>query len=129
MENTRYYAEYSENGTLLSFGIGYDGVEIDEEEYLALQARAELIQEKTEAYMRGEVGLSELEDSLREEVRVNVIEVYANALYMKTIAAEDVPAEIREAAQQRCSEIIASCGEYKSGDAEGDIAEALTIMG
>ena len=70
----RYYAQYTESGTLLAIGTGPGGVEITEAEYNRLLAE---IREKAALVDRlysGEITLADVPEAWREEIQRRVDE-------------------------------------------------------
>lgn len=86
----RYYAQYTESGTLIAIGTGPGGVEITEAEYTRL--------------------LTEI----REKAAL------VGRMYSGEISIADVPEEWREEIQRRANERIAAEGEAAQQDISGD---------
>ena len=93
----RYFAEYDENGKLIAIGAGdaLNGVEITEEEYLALEAE---IAEKA---------------------------VLADRLYHQEITIDDVPPEWQNDVQERVDAMIAEYGPYDPDEISDEEALAI----
>ena len=86
----RYYAQYTESGTLLAIGTGPGGVEITEAEYNRLLAE---IREKAALVDRlysGEITLADVPEAWREEIQRRVDERIAAE---GEAAAQDISAE------------------------------------
>ena len=79
----RHYAQYNENGKLITIGTGPGGIEITEEEY----------------------------NRLLTEIRTKATLV--DSLYNGSITLEDVPADWREEIQRRVDERIQREGEME----------------
>ena len=70
----RYYAQYTESGTLIAIGTGYGGTEITEAEYNALLSE---IREKASLVNRlysGEITIDEVPEAWQEEIQRRVDE-------------------------------------------------------
>lgn len=86
----RYYARYSDSGTLLAIGTGPGGVEITEAEYNRLLAE---IQEKArlvDALYSGEITIADVPTDWQEEIQRRVDERIAQ---QGTIDDQDLSAE------------------------------------
>ena len=86
----RYYAQYTDSGTLIAIGTGPGGVEITEAEYTRLLAE------------------------IREKAAL------VDRLYSGEINIADVPEAWREEIQRRVNERIAADGEAAQQDISGD---------
>ena len=86
----RYYAQYDDNGKLLSIGTGYGGTEITEAEYNALLAE------------------------IREKAAL------VDKLYSGEITLDEVPADWQEEIQRRVNERITAEGEAAEQPVSGD---------
>lgn len=86
----RYYAQYSENNTLIAIGTGQGGTEITEAEYNRLLAE------------------------IREKAAL------VNQLYNGDIAIDAVPADWQEEIQRRVDERIAAEGAAEEQEISGD---------
>ena len=86
----RYYAQYTESGTLIAIGTGPGGVEITETEYTRL--------------------LTEI----REKAAL------VDQLYTGAITINDVPTDWQEEIQRRVNERIAADGEAAQQEISGD---------
>ena len=86
----RYYARYTDSGTLIAIGTGPGGVEITETEYTRLLAE------------------------IREKAAL------VDRMYSGEITIADVPADWREEIQWRVNERIAAEGEAAQQDISGD---------
>ena len=86
----RYFAQYTESGTIIAIGTGFGGTEITEAEYNAL--------------------LSEI----REKAAL------VNRLYSGEITIDEVPANWQEEIQRRVDERIAAEGEAAEQNISGD---------
>ena len=86
----RYFAQYSDSGTLIAIGTGPGGVEITESEYNTL--------------------LSEI----REKAAL------VNQLYSGEITIDDVPTDWQEEIQRRVNKRIAAEGEAAEQPVSGD---------
>ena len=86
----RYYARYTNSGTLIAIGTGPGGVEITETEYTRLLAE------------------------IREKAAL------VDRMYSGEITIADVPADWREEIQWRVNERIAAEGEAAQQDISGD---------
>lgn len=95
----RYYAQYSDNGKLLSIGTGYGGTEITEAEYNAL--------------------LSEI----REKADL------VNKLYSGEITIDEVPADWKDEIQRRVNERIAAEGTAEEQDISAEEALDILLGG
>ena len=95
----RYYAQYTESGTLIAIGTGNGGVEITEAEYNAL--------------------LSEI----REKAAL------VDRLYSGEITIDDVPTEWQEEIQRRVNERIAAEGAAEEQDLSAEEALNIILGG
>lgn len=97
----RYYAQYTESGTLIAIGTGPGGVEITEAEYTRLLAE---IREKAALVDRlysGEITLADVPETWREEIQRRVDE---------RIAAEGAAAEQDISAEEALDIILGGGG-------------------
>ena len=97
----RYYAQYTESGTLIAIGTGPGGVEITEVEYTRLLAE---IREKAALVDRlysGEITLADVPETWREEIQRRVDE---------RIAAEGAAAEQDISAEEALDIILGGGG-------------------
>ena len=95
----RYFAQYNDNGALLTIGTGYGGTEITESEYNTI--------------------LSEI----REKASL------VDKLYSGEITIEDVPTEWQEEIQRRVNERIAAEGEAAEQDISAEEALDIILGG
>ena len=95
----RYYAQYTESGTLIAIGTGCGGVEITEAEYNTLLA----------------------------EIREKAARV--EQLYNGEIAIDDVPTEWQEEIQRRVNERIAAEGAAEEQDLSAEEALNIILGG
>lgn len=86
----RYYAQYTDSGTLIAIGTGLGGVEITEGEYTCLLAE------------------------IREKAAM------VDRLYTGEITIADVPTDWQEEIQRRVNERIAAEGEAAQQEINGD---------
>ena len=94
----RYYAQYTESGTIIAIGTGYGGTEITESEYNAL--------------------LSEI----REKAAL------VDKLYSGEITLDDVPTDWQEEIQRRVDERIAAEGEAADEIDPDEAVSAVKIL-
>ena len=97
----RYYAQYTESGTLFAIGTGPGGVEITEAEYTRLLAE---IREKAALVDRlysGEITIADVPEAWREEIQRRVDE---------RIAAEGAAAEQDISAEEALDIILGGGG-------------------
>lgn len=95
----RYYAQYTDTGTLLAIGTGAGGTEITEAEYNALLAE------------------------IREKAAL------VNKLYSGEITIADVPTEWQEEIQRRVDERIAAEGAAAEQDISAEEALDIILGG
>ena len=95
----RYYAQYTESGTIIAIGTGYGGTEITESEYNAL--------------------LSEI----REKAAL------VDKLYSGEITIDDAPTDWQEEIQRRVDERIAADGEAENQDISAEEALDIIMGG
>lgn len=95
----RYYAQYTESGTLIAIGTGPGGVEITEAEYTRLLAE------------------------IREKAAL------VDRLYTGEITIADVPADWREEIQRRVDERIAAEGAAAEQDISAEEALDIILGG
>ena len=126
----RHFIMYDENGRITAYGIGYDGVEISEEEYDALLERKQRTNVVTNAVLNGEMAIDEVDEDIQEDVRQNVVALLANDMYFSKINLEDVPTEFVDDVRDFAETLIAEYGEYvpKMSEAEVITEEALAIL-
>ena len=95
----RYYAQYTDSGTLIAIGAGPGGVEITEGEY----------------------------DRLLAEIREKAALV--NKLYSGEITIDEVPADWQEEIQRRVDERIAAEGSAEEQDISAEEALDILLGG
>ena len=95
----RYYAQYSDSGTLIAIGTGLGGVEITEGEYTRLLAE---IREKADL---------------------------GDKLYSGEITIDDVPTDWQEEIQRRVDELIAAEGAAGEQDISAEEALDIILGG
>ena len=86
----RYYAQYTDSGTLIAIGTGLGGVETTEDEYNRLLTK------------------------IREKATL------VDQLYTGAITIDDVPTDWQEEIQRRVNERIAADGEAAQQEISGD---------
>ena len=70
----KYYAQYTESGTLIAIGTGYGGVEITEAEYNALLAEIREKATLVEQLYNGEITIDNVPTKWQEEIQRRVDE-------------------------------------------------------
>ena len=86
----RYYAQYSDNGKLLSIGTGYGGTEITEAEYNDLLAEIREKAALVDKLYSGEITIDEVPSDWQEEIQRRVDERIAAE---GSAEEQDIPAE------------------------------------
>lgn len=64
----RYYAEYSESGSVTAIGIGSNGTEITEDEYTTLKQELSSIQTYAEQILKEEIMIDSVPENIKERV-------------------------------------------------------------
>ena len=121
----RYFAVYKDSDKLIAFGIGYDGVEITEEEYHALENRTNRIWAVTAAVVAGEIAIESVDDDIHEDVRLDAVAQFAEMVYSGA-PIDTIPESIREDVQTAVDALITERGEPDEQEI-GD-TEALNII-
>lgn len=121
----RYYVEYNDSGKLIAFGIGYDGIEITEEEYHALENRTNRIWAATECVVSGEIDINAVDEDIREDVRCAAVSQLAEQVYMGE-SIDTVPESLRADVQAAVYALIAERGPIE--EQEISDTEALNII-
>lgn len=93
----RYYAKYSDSGTLLAIGTGYGGTEITEAEYNTLLAEIREKAALVDKLYSGEIALADVPTDWQEEIQRRVDE---------RIAAEGAAAEQDISAEEALNIIL-----------------------
>lgn len=86
----RYYAQYTDSGTLLAIGTGPGGVEITEAEYTRLLSEIREKAALVDKLYSGEITLADVPQAWREEIQRRVDERIAAD---GAAAAQDISAE------------------------------------
>ena len=86
----RYYAQYTDSGTLLAIGTGNGGVEITESEYNRLLAETRDKSSLVNQLYNGEITIADVPEGWREEIQRRVDERIAAD---GAAEEQDIPAE------------------------------------
>lgn len=70
----RYYAQYTESGTIIAIGTGSDGVEITEDEYNCLITEIREKADLVDKLYSGEITIAEVPTDWQEEIQRRVDE-------------------------------------------------------
>lgn len=73
----RYYAKHDKNGAMISFGIGYGGIEVTEEEYNHLMDKYKRTHAAISAVYNEEMAIEDIDEDIRENVQKVVGEMKA----------------------------------------------------
>ena len=97
----RYYAQYSDSGTLIAIGTGPGGVEITEADYTRLLAEIREKAALVDQLYTGEITIADVPEAWREEIQQRVDE---------RIAAEGAAAEQDISAEEALDIILGGGG-------------------